>query len=175
VPHEPTPDHLARIERQVAALDLPPPVRFSAAQAPAPLLLVDTVGQLATLYGAGTMAYVGGGFGRAGLHSVLEPAAWGIPVAFGPRWRNSRDAWLLLTAKAGVSLPADPTAAARALAQHWERWIREPEVRQAEGRRAREVIDQGVGASERSAAMLTEIISAPRPRRSPTEVRATPQ
>jgi 3-deoxy-D-manno-octulosonic-acid transferase len=175
VPHEPTPDHLARVEGQVAALDLPPPVRFSAAQAPAPLLLVDTVGQLATLYGAGTMAYVGGGFGRAGLHSVLEPAAWGIPVAFGPRWRNSRDAWLLLTAKAGVSLPADPTAAARALAQHWERWIREPEVRQAVGRRAREVIDQGVGASERSAVMLTEIISAPRPRRSPTEVRATPQ
>jgi 3-deoxy-D-manno-octulosonic-acid transferase len=130
---------------------------------------------LATLYGAGTMGYVGGGFGRAGLHSVLEPAAWGIPVAFGPRWRNSRDACLLLTAKAAVSLPADPTAAERALAQEWERWIREPEVRQAEGRRAREVIEQGVGASERSAAMLTAIISAPRPRRSPTEVPATPQ
>ena len=44
------------------------------------------------------MAYVGGGFGRAGLHSVLEPAAWSVPVAFGPGWRNSRDAELLLGA-----------------------------------------------------------------------------
>ncbi len=50
------------------------------------------------------MAYVGGGFGRAGLHSVLEPAAWGLPVAFGPRWQDSRDAELLVDAGAGVAV-----------------------------------------------------------------------
>src|SRR6476661_1912886 len=80
------------------------PARLSAATGAVPLLVVDRVGALATLYGAGTMAYVGGGFGRAGLHSVLEPAAWGVPVAFGPRWRDSRDAALLLEAGAATAL-----------------------------------------------------------------------
>ena len=79
------------------------------------------------------MAYVGGGFGRAGLHSVLEPAAWGVPVAFGPRWRNSRDAALLLKAARRAALEARQRAAAGALLlEHWERWI---DGRGAGGRR----------------------------------------
>ena len=105
VPHEPTEGHLNAIEGMAAAAGLPPAVRLSAAGGPTPLLLVDRVGVLAALYGAGTMAYVGGGFGRAGLHSVLEPAAWSVPVAFGPRWRDSRDAELLLRAGGAASLP----------------------------------------------------------------------
>ena len=81
----------------------PLPVRLSAADKAPSLLVVDRVGLLATLYGAGQMAFVGGGFGRSGLHSVLEPAAWGVPVIFGPHWRNSHDATLLLQAKAAVA------------------------------------------------------------------------
>ena len=77
---------------------------------------------LATLYGAGTIAYVGGGFGRAGLHSVLEPAAWGVPVVFGPRWQESRDAGLLLEAGAARALEADGDAAGT-LAELWIGWI----------------------------------------------------
>ncbi len=100
VPHEPTAGHLAAAETARAGRGCPHPVRLSAATGPAPLMLVDRVGVLAALYGAGTMAYVGGGFGSAGLHSVLEPAAWGLPVAFGPRWGESRDAGLLLEAGA---------------------------------------------------------------------------
>ncbi len=93
VPHEPTAAHLARVERSTRAARTARPRCGSVAQPnTTPLSLGDRVGVLAALYGAGTMAYVGGGFGRAGLHSVLEPAAWGLPVVFGPRWRNSRDA-----------------------------------------------------------------------------------
>jgi 3-deoxy-D-manno-octulosonic-acid transferase len=174
VPHEPTPDHLARVERTAAAAGLPRAVRLSAAEGPGPLLLVDQVGVLARLYGAGTMAYVGGGFGGAGLHSVLEPAAWSLPVAFGPRWRNSRDAALLLTARAAVALPAEEREAIMVLQQRWERWIADPAARETEGRRARQVVDEGVGAAERSAAMLQELISTRRPRRSPPGARAAP-
>ena len=47
------------------------------------VLVVNTVGILAELYGYGYCAYVGAGFG-AGVHSVIEPAAYGIPVFFGP-------------------------------------------------------------------------------------------
>ncbi|HJS46707.1 MAG TPA: glycosyltransferase N-terminal domain-containing protein, partial [Gemmatimonadales bacterium] len=90
VPHEPTPEHLEGVDRAAARLGIPLPQRLSAAEGPAPFLLVDRTGVLAALYGAGELAYVGGGFGRAGLHSVLEPAAWGRPVLVGPRWRESR-------------------------------------------------------------------------------------
>jgi 3-deoxy-D-manno-octulosonic-acid transferase len=174
VPHEPTPDHLARVEQTAAAAGLPTAVRLSAAEGPPPLLLVDQVGLLAALYGAGTMAYVGGGFGRGGLHSSLEPAAWSLPVTFGPRWRNSRDAALLLAARAAVALPSRERDAIRALQQQWERWIRDAPGRETEGRRARKVVDEGVGAAERNAAMLQELISARRPQRSPPGARAAP-
>ncbi|HET6778723.1 MAG TPA: hypothetical protein VFH26_07520, partial [Gemmatimonadales bacterium] len=159
VPHEPTTEHLANLDQAARAAGLPTPLRLSAAAGPAPLLAVDRVGVLATLYGAGSMAFVGGGFGRAGLHSVLEPAAWGLPVAFGPRWRNSRDASLLLEAGAAVALPSSHRASA-VLADHWAGWIEDEHGRKAQGRRGREVVEQNLGASARSAAMLAELISA---------------
>src|SRR3954447_20120714 len=148
VPHEPTPEHLAWLERRAAASGLPAPVRLSRASDSPSFLLVDRVGVLAMLYGAGTAAYVGGGFGRAGLHSVLEPAAWSLPVTFGPRWRNSRDAALLLDAEAAVSLPQGEATAV--LHKEWERWIRDASARVAQGRRARAVVDEGRGAAGRS-------------------------
>jgi len=171
VPHDPTPDHLVGLERTARAEGLPLPVRLSAAEQPAPLLVVDRMGVLATLYGAGTMAFVGGGFGRSGLHSVLEPAAWGVPVLFGPYWRNSRDAALLVDAGAAVALPHDRSAA-RALTEQWATWIEDDESRQLQGSRARNVVEQNVGASERSAALLASLISARLPRRSLPEARS---
>jgi 3-deoxy-D-manno-octulosonic-acid transferase len=174
VPHEPTPAHLARVDQSAAALGLPGAVRLSVAEGPVPLLLVDQVGVLARLYGAGTMAYVGGGFGRAGLHSVLEPAAWSLPVVFGPRWQNSRDAALMLEAQAAVALPSGEREAIEALQQHWQRWLEDGAARETEGGRARQVIDEGVGAAERSAALLQELISTRRPRTSPPGARAIP-
>lgn len=175
VPHEPTADHLIRLERSAQGAGLPLPIRLSASEGPTPLLLIDRVGVLATLYGAGTMAYVGGGFGKAGLHSVLEPAAWSLPVAFGPRWRNSRDAGLLLDADAATALDGYSTQrAAAALLRQWEGWLADEGYRKAQGERAREVVERGLGASERSGAMLAKLISARRPHKSPPGARSDP-
>jgi 3-deoxy-D-manno-octulosonic-acid transferase len=173
VPHEPTVEHLARVEQRAAAAGLPAPVRLSGAKEPASLILVDRVGVLATLYGAGTMAYVGGGFGSAGLHSVLEPAAWSLPVVFGPRWRNSRDAGLLLQAGAATALGRySVKGASTALQREWENWIADDRSRQARGRLGREVVERGLGASERSAGMLAQL-SVTRPlRKSPPGARS---
>jgi 3-deoxy-D-manno-octulosonic-acid transferase len=161
VPHEPTPDHLAKVERETVRRGLSTPVRLSAATAPVQLLLVDRVGVLAALYGAGTMAYVGGGFGRAGLHSVLEPAAWGLPVIFGPRWRQSRDADCLLKAGAAEALP-EPGARdpADVLQQRWEDWIVNESNRRIQGRRARAIVEEGLGAADRTAAWLAAATAA---------------
>jgi 3-deoxy-D-manno-octulosonic-acid transferase len=160
VPHEPTPDHLAAVEHRAARAGLPGPVRLGAADGPVPLLLVDRVGVLAALYGAGTMAYVGGGFGSAGLHSVLEPAAWALPVAFGPRWQESRDAELLLEGRAASALQSRASAAAGTeLARVWDGWMADESGRVAQGRRAGEVVTAGLGAARRSAEWLAGIIS----------------
>jgi 3-deoxy-D-manno-octulosonic-acid transferase len=102
-PHEPTPGHLQRIETEVAAAGFGP-VRFSDAEKGADVkavVIVDRVGVLADLYRAADAAWVGGGFGDAGLHSILEPAALGVPALYGPRFGNAGEAEAMVHAGGG--------------------------------------------------------------------------
>ena len=66
-------------------------VRFSKANEQnvktADLLIIDNIGMLSTLYQYGTIAFIGGGFGK-GIHNILEPATFGLPVIFGPEYLN---------------------------------------------------------------------------------------
>lgn len=55
------------------------------------ILIVDKTGYLARLYSLGSIAYVGGGFQR-GIHSVIEPAFFGLPIITGPKIENSQEA-----------------------------------------------------------------------------------
>jgi 3-deoxy-D-manno-octulosonic-acid transferase len=89
-PHEPTDVKLAIIERWAEQSQLQLARIGSASQAMADVVLVDRVGVLGDLYALADVAFVGGGFHRAGLHSVLEPAAFGVPVLFGKRNRAPR-------------------------------------------------------------------------------------
>ncbi len=163
VPHEPTENHLLDIERAVARRGLPRAVRLSSTAEPVPLLLVDRVGVLSTLYGAGGMAYVGRGFHAAGLHSVLEPAAWGIPVAFGPRWTESRDAGLLLEAGGAEVISEFGTSeAGEVLRELWEDWIGNETRRAAQGRKARRLVEAGMGAAERCVELVEKLVSSKR-------------
>ena len=97
VPHEPTPERLRGIEQGCAEEGIRTATLAAVEEgADVPnVVVVDRVGVLAGLYGLGRIAYVGGGFG-AGVHSVLEPAVFAIPVLFGPRHLNSHEARDLL-------------------------------------------------------------------------------
>ena len=152
VPHEPTSAHLDAVDTAARQHGLPKPVRLGGAQGDEDFVLVDRVGVLARLYGIGDIGYTGGGFGRAGLHSVLEPAAWGLPVIFGPNWHSSREAGLLLQAGAAVSLPR---SGAMLLAETWDRWLDDPTARGAAGSAAIEVVRSGLGGANANA-MLVE-------------------
>ncbi|MCS6929273.1 MAG: 3-deoxy-D-manno-octulosonic acid transferase [Saprospiraceae bacterium] len=55
------------------------------------VLIIDSVGLLGRLYRYARFAYVGGGFGR-GIHNTLEPAAYGLPVLFGPKYKHFEEA-----------------------------------------------------------------------------------
>lgn len=55
------------------------------------VLIIDNIGILLSIYQYATIAYVGGGFGR-GIHNILEPAAFGTPVIFGPKYHKFHEA-----------------------------------------------------------------------------------
>ncbi len=55
------------------------------------VLLIDNIGMLSSLYKNARIAFMGGGFGK-GIHNILEPAAFGVPVIFGPRYRKFSEA-----------------------------------------------------------------------------------
>jgi 3-deoxy-D-manno-octulosonic-acid transferase len=91
VPHEPTEKNLKEIEDELQ--DIMTFIRFSNLDnyKNENIIIVDCIGLLVTLYSYGHLSYVGGGFGE-GVHNVLEPAIYGIPVMFGPKNKNAQEA-----------------------------------------------------------------------------------
>ncbi len=67
-------------------------------------VLVDTVGDLAALYSLATVVFVGGSLVPVGGHNILEPAAFGKPVLYGPHMFNFREENALLTHSGGISV-----------------------------------------------------------------------
>lgn len=61
------------------------------------VLIIDTVGLLTKIYSYATIAYVGGGFGNPGIHNILEPATFGIPIVIGPNYSHFAEATQLVT------------------------------------------------------------------------------
>lgn len=60
------------------------------------VLIVDTIGILTKIYSYAEIAYVGGGFGNPGIHNILEPATFGIPIIVGPNFTNFAEAVALV-------------------------------------------------------------------------------
>ena len=152
-PHEPTPAHVEPVERWARSEGVRA-ARLGAVDATdSDVIIVDRLGVLGDLYALADVAFVGGGFHAAGLHSVLEPAAFGAPVLFGPRHAGSRDARLLLDADAALAV-TDTDSLRLAL----ERWLGAPADRSAAGEAAREVVHAGLGAAERSWALVAGLL-----------------
>ncbi len=70
---------------------------YSEVDADARVLIIDNIGMLSSAYRYAHIAAIGGGFGK-GIHNILEPACWGIPVIFGPKYENFKEAVDLLGA-----------------------------------------------------------------------------
>lgn len=117
-PHEPSEPHVLRL---MAALGNIPAVRYSQATPDAlqaaRVLLIDNVGMLNTLYRYAQVAYIGGGFGK-GIHNTLEPAAFGLPVLFGPRYEKFEEARAFV--ERGGAFPVRDAAALTAVLEQLE-------------------------------------------------------
>ena len=153
-PHEATDSHLRSIEGWAR----PNGLRLARVDADdasgADVILVDRYGILGDLYALADVAYVGGGFQSAGLHSVLEPAAFGAPVLFGPRNEKSRDAAKLIEAGGGAVVTAVADLSLR-LAE----WLGSVPARDAAGASAHAMVQSGLGAAERSFALVSALLA----------------
>ena len=68
------------------------------------VLIVDTVGLLTKIYSYADIAYVGGGFGNPGIHNILEPATFGIPIVIGPNYSHFAEAVEIIKIDAAISV-----------------------------------------------------------------------
>lgn len=118
----------------------------------AEVLVVDRLGELTRLYAAADAAFVGGTLAEFGGHNVLEPAAAGIPTAFGPHTAHVAEIAETLVA-AGA---ADRVRDADGLARAWIAVLTDEGARAARAARAREVVSAHRGALARSIALVRE-------------------
>jgi 3-deoxy-D-manno-octulosonic-acid transferase len=156
-PHEPTPVHLTQIIdwARTAGVSCATMAQAEADRtaAASDVIIVDRVGVLGDLYALADVAFVGGGFHAAGLHSVIEPAAFGAPVLFGPGHDMSREAGLLLAA-GGARVVRDASDTAVAL----QEWLLAASARQLAGAAARAVVQTELGATERSVRLVQRLL-----------------
>jgi 3-deoxy-D-manno-octulosonic-acid transferase len=152
-PHEPTADHIGPIREWAERNHFSVASLGSEAAGTADVIVVDRVGVLGDLYALADVAFVGGGFHSAGLHSVLEPAAFGAPVVFGPRHEMSRDAVLLAQRGGGVSV-----SSGQELARRLRTWLTNTGARREAADYARALVRSGVGAAERSFALVAKLL-----------------
>ena len=151
-PHEPTADHVARIIEWAKQGGLSV-ARLDEAGPWADVVVIDRVGVLGDIYALADIAFVGGGFHAAGLHSVLEPAAFGAPVVFGPRYEASRDAALLVQRGGGASASTESE-----LTRRLRFWVTDTGSRREAGDYARALVRSGVGAAERSYELVERLL-----------------
>ena len=153
-PHQPDAKHIAELEETLTKAQL----RFvrladvERGERMEDVVIVDRVGVLADLYAIADVAYVGGGFHSAGLHSIVEPAGLGVPVVFGPGHANAAEAAEMLAA-GGALEAADAGSLVNAL-----RALQDRETRARTGDAARMFVESRLGAASRNAALIRSLV-----------------
>ncbi|MFZ0535925.1 MAG: 3-deoxy-D-manno-octulosonic acid transferase [Candidatus Sulfotelmatobacter sp.] len=120
------------------------------------VLLLDTIGELAALYGLADIAFVGGSLVPRGGHNIIEPAQHGTAVVVGNHTENFRDVVSLFQSRDAVRIvgPAElPLMFLDLLANE--------EQRRALGRRAAETLHSQLGATKRTAGELQKLLAQP--------------
>ena len=143
VPHEPT---LPTLERLELSLNYTMRViRFSDLNdySNENVILVDSIGILMSLYQYADVAYVGGSF-RQGIHNVLEPAVYGIPVMYGPKHSNSQEA-VQLAKRGGSFVVTTPDECYLEL----RRLFNDKKARMRAGGESLKLVQENVGATHR--------------------------
>ena len=127
------------------------------------------MGELAALYAAADVAFVGGSLVPVGGHNLLEPAALGVPVVTGPYNANSKEIARLLVEGGGAVEVQD----AAALVEVLRKFLADPALRQQVGARGREFVERHRGSVARLLDLIAPLLAAPPPV-APLPVAASP-
>ena len=135
---------------------------------PGQIILLDTIGELASVYSLASVAFVGGSLVAAGGHNPLEPAQFGVPIVMGPHYANFRAITEDLRAHDALRI-ANREELGRVLAG----LLSNRGDAQAMGHRAREIFEQQAGATARSLQALCKLlkVDGDSPRAAGREVR----
>jgi len=106
------------------------------------VLIIDSVGLLSSLYKYGDIAYIGGGFG-VGIHNILEPATFGLPVIFGPKYKKFKEAIDLI--KKGGAFPVHNY---EKLNTSLENLLKDPEKRAKASKTCTNFVEKNRGATD---------------------------
>jgi 3-deoxy-D-manno-octulosonic-acid transferase len=120
-------------------------------------VLLDTIGELASLYSLATVAFVGGSIAEAGGHNPLEPAQFGVPIVMGPHYANFR----AITEELGRH-DALRIATREEMAGVLMELLTHPEAARTMGQRALEIFEKQAGATGRSVHALRELLGTQR-------------
>ncbi len=120
------------------------------------IIVLDTIGDLAAVYGVATVAFVGGSLVPKGGHNPLEPAQFGVPVVMGPSFQNFRGIVAKMQSAGGICVVQD----AQDLAATLSRLFDDPLTASGIGHRGREVFEREGGATSRSLAAIVSKLNA---------------
>lgn len=121
------------------------------------VLLVDTLGELVTFYGAGDVAFVGGSLVDVGGHNLLEPAAFAKPVLTGPNnWNAQEIAELLFERDAAHVVRNAPEMATRV-----DGYLADAALRERDGRAGLATLEANRGALARLVALVEPLVTSP--------------
>jgi 3-deoxy-D-manno-octulosonic-acid transferase len=122
---------------------------------PGEIVLLDTIGELASVYSLASVAFVGGSLVPAGGHNPLEPAQFGVPIVMGPHYANFVAITDSLRAHDALRIAAKEQLAAVLLELLGDR-----AAAAAMGARAREVFERQAGATERCVTALRALLAS---------------
>lgn len=106
------------------------------------VFIIDTIGILTKIYSYADIAYVGGGFGNPGVHNILEPATFGIPIVIGPNYSHFAEATALVKLEGCVSIANN-----KDLLETFDDLIYKPDIRFQKGAICRQFVQQNKGAT----------------------------
>jgi 3-deoxy-D-manno-octulosonic-acid transferase len=116
------------------------------------VVLVDSIGELASLYGIADGAFVGGSLVDSGGHNILEPAAFGRIPVFGPSMENFAETASRFVAAGAAIQVTSPEDAGVA----WIELLRDPERQRRMGETAKRLVDESRGATARALAEIAK-------------------
>ena len=119
------------------------------------VLLLDSIGELASIYRCADGVFVGGSLVPSGGHNILEPAAFGKIPVFGPSMENfSEMASRFVSAGAAVQVGSPEDAGVA-----WIEMFRDPDRMRAMGESARALVEDSRGATDRALALISEFLN----------------